>query len=194
MSLGPPKTTRPSIRPSSPLLLLRHRPPVTWLPTGQAWHGEPRGAVHAEGGAVAARGISNPSRHAGPDARAPGVSHARGQVNGQRRLSAPRRALRECSNTSCEGTALSKPLELGALGIGSSSSSSSGSDGAGGNGSVFVSLAHRSRVCSTHPRAECTRSFSNPGLTDSQTRSGLASAVTVALAGVAVACTLCFSL
>ena len=92
-----------------------------------------------------------------------------------------------------EGTALSKPLELGALGIGSSSSSSSGSDGAGGNGSVFVSLAHRSRVCSTHPRAECMRSFSNPGLTDSQTRSGLASAVTIAAAAVAAACTLCVS-
>ena len=53
--------------------------------------------------------------------------------------------------------------------------------------------SHRSRVCSTHPRAECMRSFSNPGLTDSQTRSGLASAVTIAAAAVAAACTLCVS-
>ena len=37
------------------------------------------------------------------------------------------------------------------------------------------------------------RSFSNPGLTDSQTRSGLASAVTIAAAAMAAACTLCVS-
>ena len=62
--------------------------------------------------------------------------------------------------------------------------------GAGGNCSVLASLSHRSRVCSTHPRAECMRSFPSPGLTDSRTRSGLASAVATAPAAAAAACTL----
>ena len=68
-----------------------------------------------------------------------------------------------------EGTALSKPLELGALGIGSSSSSN-GSDGAGGNGSVFASLAPLSRVLHT-PEGGVHAFLSEPGthgLADSQ--------------------------
>ena len=69
-----------------------------------------------------------------------------------------------------EGTALSKPLELGALGIGSSSSSSNGSDGAGGNGSVLASLAPLSRVLHT-PEGGVHAFLSEPGtggLADSQ--------------------------
>ena len=68
-----------------------------------------------------------------------------------------------------EGTALSKPLELGALRIGSSSTSN-GSDGAGGNGSVLASLAPLSRVLHT-PEGGVHAFLSEPGthgLADSQ--------------------------
>ena len=92
-----------------------------------------------------------------------------------------------------EVTALSKPLEPGALSGSAAAAAAATAATAPAAMAACSPHSHRSRVCSTHPRAECMRSFSNPGLTDSQTRSGLASAVTIAAAAVAAACTLCVS-